>query len=62
MDFRSHLTRPIDIRSPSNAILGILTLITAGIAVFLWINDRFEESAEILLAPIHVFIIWALVR
>ncbi|MFP4554934.1 MAG: hypothetical protein ACLFRT_13895 [Actinomycetota bacterium] len=62
MDFRSHLARPMDFRSPSNAILGILTLITAGIAVYLWTSDRFEESADILLAPVHVFVIWALAR
>lgn len=52
----------MDVRSPSNAILGILTLITAGVALFLWMSDRFEESAEILLAPVHTFVIWALVR
>lgn len=52
----------MDVRSPSNVILGVLTLITAGIAVFLWLNDGFEESAEILLAPVHTFVIWALVR
>lgn len=49
----------MDIRSPSNVVVGILTLITAGIAVLLWLNDT---PGEIVLAPIHTFLVWALVR
>lgn len=52
----------MDVRSPSNVVLGLLALITAGIAVFLWLSDGFDASAEILLAPVHTFVIWALVR
>lgn len=59
MDFRSHLTRPMDVRSPSNVVVGVLILVTAGIAVAARLND---EPGEILLAPVHTFLIWALVR
>lgn len=52
----------MDVRSPSNVVLGVLVLITGGIAAFLWLNDRFDASVEILLSPVQVFVIWALVR
>lgn len=59
MDFRSHLVRRIDIRSPSNVAIAILTVITGGIAVVRWLG---AEPGEIVLAPVYVFLIWALIR
>lgn len=59
MDFRSHLVRPIDVRSPSNLTIAILTLITGGVAVVRWLGS---EPAGIVFAPIYVFLIWALIR
>lgn len=49
----------MDVRSPSNLVMGVLTLVTAGVAVVLWLN---EGPTDVLLAPIHAFLIWALIR
>lgn len=59
MDFRSHLLRPMDFRTPSNLLIGMITVVSGGIAVVFWLNG---EPAEILLSPVYVFLVWALVR
>lgn len=59
MDFRSHLARPLDVKSPWNVVVGVLTLITAGIAAVLWLNG---QPGDVALAPVYTFLIWALTR
>lgn len=59
MQFRSHLGRPVDLRVPSNRLVALLSVVAAAGAVVLWLSG---EPSEILLAPIHVFLIWALLR
>lgn len=59
MDFRSHLARHVDVRAPSNIVIGALTLVTAGIGFVLWLNG---EPGKIVLAPVYAFLIWALTR
>lgn len=59
MDFRSHLARSLDPRIRSNLLLIVLILIAAGIAFFLWLGG---EPAEVFLAPVFTFVIWALLR
>ena len=59
MDFRTHLGRRMDIRSPSNVIVAAVTIVSAGIAVLLWLNG---EPGAIVLSPVYVFLIWALIR
>lgn len=59
MDFRSHLGRPIDFRHKSNLAVAALVLISGVVGVVLWLNG---EPGERALAPVYVFLVWALVR
>lgn len=59
MDFRSHLGRPLDLRHPPNLFIGVITVITAGIAVVRWLNG---SPGSVLLAPVFAFLIWGLLR
>jgi hypothetical protein len=59
MDFRSHLARPFDSRLRSNQALIALLVATGGAGLVLWLSGR---PGTLLLAPIHVFLIWALLR
>ena len=59
MAFRSHLGRGLDMGLPSNRAIVALTLLAgAGSAIVVWSGgDR-----SVLLAPLHTFALWALVR
>lgn len=60
MHFRSHLGRPFDIGARSNLLILVLTAVFAAAATVLWANG---EPAEIIwLAPVYVFVTWALIR
>lgn len=59
MDFRSHLGRPIDPRHRSNVVLVVIVVLTGVAAVVLWLSGT---EARILLAPVHAFLVWALLR
>ena len=59
MPFRSHLARSLDFASRSNQAIAAIAVLTAGIAVVMWLGG---ESADLLLAPVHTFILWAIVR
>lgn len=49
----------MDVRNRSNLIVMAAVLVTAGIAVVLWLNG---EPGRVVLAPVYVFIVWALFR
>lgn len=59
MPFRTHIGRDIDVRTPSNLTILILMLLSAGGALVLWLNG---EPASLFLAPVLVFVVWALMR
>jgi hypothetical protein len=59
MDFRSHLGRPIDFRHRANVVVAIIIVSTGVAAVVLWLSGT---SASVLLAPVHAFLIWAILR
>jgi hypothetical protein len=59
MDFRSHLGRPIDFRHRANVVVVIIVVSTGVAAVVLWMSGT---SANVLLAPVHGFLIWAVLR
>ncbi|HET8739091.1 MAG TPA: hypothetical protein VFO17_05095 [Acidimicrobiia bacterium] len=59
MDFRSHLARSFDFRSATNLTLAGLVLAALGVAVVRWLNGA---AGEVFLAPVFVFVIWALLR
>lgn len=59
MDFRTHLGRPMDFRRWSNIALAAIVLVSAGVAVVLWLSG---EPGEIALTPVYAFLIWALLR
>lgn len=59
MSFRSHLTRSLDFGRRSNQAITAIVVIAAGIAAVLWLDG---EPAQILLAPVHTFVAWAIVR
>lgn len=59
MDFRSHLGRPFDFRHRSNVVVAIIVVLAAVAAGVLWISGT---SANVLLAPVYAFVIWALLR
>lgn len=56
---RSHIGRPVDLSLNSNRLIAALTLLMAVAGTALWATG---EVADAWLAPIHTFIIWALVR
>ncbi len=57
--FRTHLGRPLDLSLASNRLIVGLTVLAAvaGGALWLW-----GDAPEAWLAPVHTFIVWALVR
>jgi hypothetical protein len=59
MDFRSHLGRPLDFRHRPNLVLAIVVVSTSVAAVVLWMSG---EPGAVLWAPVHAFVIWALLR
>lgn len=59
MPIKSHLLRSLDPRLPSNLALIALVVVAAGVAMLLWLNGA---PAAVLLAPVHVFLSWALLR
>ncbi|HUG32008.1 MAG TPA: hypothetical protein VMM14_03875 [Acidimicrobiia bacterium] len=59
MDFRSHLGRPIDFRRKSNLAIAAIVLISGVVGVVLWLNG---EPGERAVAPVYVFLVWALAR
>ena len=59
MAFKSHLGRSMDFRARSNLVLIAFVLMGAGIALVLWLNG---EPGEVFLAPVLIFLTWALVR
>ena len=59
MDFRSHLSRPIDLRHRSNVVM-LAVVVAIGVAApVLWISGR---PGSVVLAPVNAFLIWALLR
>jgi hypothetical protein len=59
MAFRSHIGRPFDLTLWSNRLLFLSVTLFGLAAVVAWGND---SPIEVLWAPAHVFVIWALVR
>jgi hypothetical protein len=59
MAFRSHLLRPFDLTLRSTRILFVMVGITALAALYRWMT---VGEIEVLSAPAHVFLGWALVR
>jgi hypothetical protein len=59
MDFRSHLGRRIDLRHRSNLVLAVIVALAGVAAAVLWISG---EPGTVLWAPVHAFLIWALLR
>lgn len=59
MDFRSHLGRPFDLRHRSNLVLAVIVVLAGAAAVVLWMSG---DPGAVLVAPVHVFFIWALLR
>jgi len=59
MDFRSHFGRRIDFRHRSNAVAAAIVISTGVAAVVLWMSGT---PANVLLAPVYAFLIWALLR
>lgn len=59
MPIRTHIGRDFDHRSLSNLSLFVLMLLAAGVALVLWLNG---EPASLFLAPVQVFLVWALMR
>lgn len=59
MDLRSHLGRPLDFSYTSNRVIAVVTALAAVAAGILWISG---EDVGLLWAPVHVFLMWALVR
>ncbi len=59
MPIRTHIGRHFDLRLPSNLALAGLVALSAGTALVLWLNG---SPPSIFLAPVFVFLIWALLR
>lgn len=59
MDFRSHLSRPMDFRIVANLAIGGICVLAAVVAVILWLDGA---EASIVFAPVYTFLVWALVR
>jgi hypothetical protein len=59
MDFKSHLGRPPDFRSPAFLIMVAAVALAAGLALLRWLGG---EPATVFLAPVFTFLIWALMR
>ncbi|MFZ0015012.1 MAG: hypothetical protein WAL25_12955 [Acidimicrobiia bacterium] len=59
MPIRSHLGRSLDVRHPFNvAVLGLMAA-AAIAALVLWLNG---SDWSLFLAPVHLFVVWALLR
>lgn len=59
MDFRSHLSRPMDFRTSSNLAVGAVCVVALAVAIFLWLDDAPPAT---FLSPVYAFLVWALVR
>ncbi|HWB89867.1 MAG TPA: hypothetical protein VG872_11770 [Acidimicrobiia bacterium] len=59
MPFRSHLARSFDFALRSNQAIAAIVALAAVAGVVVWVGG---EPAEVLLAPVHAFTLWALVR
>ncbi|MDX1468328.1 MAG: hypothetical protein R3258_03210 [Acidimicrobiia bacterium] len=59
MAFRSHLGRRLDMRLPSNRAIVALTLVIAAASAVVVLSGG---DRSILLAPLHTFALWALLR
>lgn len=59
MDLRSHLGRPLDFSFASNRLITIVAALVAVAAAVLWLLGG---DLGLLWAPVHAFLIWALVR
>lgn len=57
--FRTHIGRPIDLSSTSNRLIVGLTAAMALAGVALWLTG---DATGAWLAPVHTFLVWALVR
>lgn len=59
MDFRSHLGRRMNFKTPSNLAVAGICLVSGAIAGILWLGG---EPGTIALSPVYAFLVWALVR
>lgn len=59
MDLRTHLGRPLDFSFTSNRLIAILAALAGVAAAALWLLGG---DLGLLWAPVHAFLIWALVR
>lgn len=59
MAFRTHVSRPLDLRLTSNRLILGLTAVTAVAALAVMITSGSNDSW---VAPVHTFLTWALVR
>lgn len=59
MELRSHLARPLDFSHMSNRAIVVLAGLAGVAAGVLWLTGA---DIELLWAPVHVFLVWALVR
>ena len=59
MAFRTHLGRHFDPSSRSNQLLFGLVAITAVASVVVWLS---ADDLDVLWAPVHIFLTWAMIR
>lgn len=57
--FRTHIGRPLDLSSTSNRLIAALTAAMGVAGVGLWLT---RGDPDAWLAPVHTFLVWALVR
>lgn len=56
---RSHIGRPMDFTRRSNQLVGALLAVTLATALVIWVSNG---TLEVLWAPLHLFVFWALTR
>lgn len=59
MDLKSHLGRPLDFSHTSNRLIAVAAALTGLAALALWLIGG---DPGLLWAPVHAFLMWALVR
>ena len=59
MPFRSHLARSFDSGLRSNQAIAAIVALAAVAGAVVWLGGK---PADVLLAPVHAFALWALVR